>query len=120
MGSISFKDLAIKVGCVAGVDVAPTDLRRLLRLAIANNIFQEPEPGYVAHNRMSLLLIEDEGLANWVGMFTTDFMPSIAYTVAAMKKWPGSQEPNQTVWVHDSLEIPGTDTELGCEHCIQP
>lgn len=101
VGSISFKDLAVRVGRMAGVDVTATNLRRLLRLAIANNIFQEPEPGYVAHNRMSLLLREDEDLANWVGMFTTDFMPSIAYTVAAMKRWPGSQEPNQTVCLYD-------------------
>lgn len=96
-GSISYRDLACEVRRLAGVDVSSADLRRLLRLAMVNNIFDEPETGLVTHNRTSLLLLEDETLASWVGMFTTDLLPSVAYTVAAMKRWPGSQEPNQTV-----------------------
>ncbi|CAM1505847.1 Fc.00g114840.m01.CDS01 [Cosmosporella sp. VM-42] len=95
-GSISFQDLATEVHKSAGIDLAALDLRRLLRLAICNRLFCEPEPGFVAHNRTSLLLLEDENLASWVGMFTVDFGSPIAHTVEAMKKWPASQEPNET------------------------
>ncbi|KAF7563540.1 hypothetical protein G7046_g599 [Stylonectria norvegica] len=94
--SISYPDLAEELHRRVGFKFSATDLRRLLRLAISNRLFYEPKPGFVAHNRTSLLLLEDEALASWVGMFTVDFLSSIAYTVEAMKKWPASEEPNQT------------------------
>ncbi|KAK5996560.1 Chlorophenol O-methyltransferase [Cladobotryum mycophilum] len=93
---ISYEDLSVEVRRLAGTAVLPSDLRRLLRLAMANNIFQEPKAGFVAHNRTSLLLLEDESLASWVGMYTTDLLSPVASTVAAMRKWPESQEANQT------------------------
>ncbi|UKZ83049.1 hypothetical protein TrVFT333_010850 [Trichoderma virens FT-333] len=95
-GSISYGDLAVEIHRLSGTTIIPSDLRRLLRLAIANNIFQEPNIGSVAHNRASLLLLDDAALANWVAFFTMDMMAPIANTVAAMKKWPGSQETNET------------------------
>lgn len=67
-----------------------------MRLAIANSIFQEPKIGSVAHNRASLLLLEDESLASWTAFYTMDLLAPISQTVAAMKKWPGSQETNET------------------------
>lgn len=67
-----------------------------MRLAIANNIFHEPKIGSVAHNRASLLLLEDESLASWAAFYTMDLLAPISQTVAAMKMWPGSQETNQT------------------------
>lgn len=66
-------------------------------LAIVSNLFHEPYPGSVAHNRMSLLLLDDVPLANWVAFYTIDLLGPVANTVAAMKMWPGSQEANQTV-----------------------
>ncbi|EHK26879.1 uncharacterized protein TRIVIDRAFT_140059 [Trichoderma virens Gv29-8] len=95
-GSISYGDLAVEIHRLSGTTIIPSDLRRLLRLSIANNIFQEPNIGSVAHNRASLLLLDDAALANWVAFFTMDMMAPIANTVAAMKKWPGSQETNET------------------------
>lgn len=67
-----------------------------MRLAIANNIFHEPKIGSVAHNRASLLLLEDESLASWAAFYTMDLLAPISQTVTAMKTWPGSQETNQT------------------------
>lgn len=96
-GVISYEDLAAEVHDLTGTAIYPFDLRRLLRLAMTNNIFQEPQAGYVAHNRTSLLLLEDETLASWVAMYTSDLLVPVANTVAAMRKWPGSQEANQTV-----------------------
>lgn len=95
-GSISYEELAIKVHSLTGTTILPSDLRRLMRLAIANNIFQEPKIGSVTHNRASLLLLEDESLASWTAFYTMDLLAPISQTVAAMKTWPGSQETNQT------------------------
>ncbi|PON27705.1 O-methyltransferase [Trichoderma gamsii] len=95
-GSISYEELAIKVHDLTGTTILPSDLRRLMRLAIANNIFQEPKIGSVAHNRASLLLLEDESLASWTAFYTMDLLAPISQTVAAMKAWPGSQETNET------------------------
>lgn len=80
-----------------GMKLLTSDLRRILRLAISHNIFEEPQPEFIAHNRMSLLFLEDETILGWVGMFTTDLLLPIANTVPAMKRWPGSQESNETV-----------------------
>lgn len=96
-GMISYQDLAKEVKQISGVDVPYLDLRRLLRLAMVNSLFREPEPNHVAHSTTSLLLLDDEGIASWVAMYTTDFFQPIASTVPAMRKWPGSQEPNETV-----------------------
>ncbi|KAF3070324.1 O-methyltransferase gsfB [Trichoderma lentiforme] len=95
-GSITYEDLAVEVQRLSGTAILPLDLRRLLRLAITNNTFHEPKIGSVAHNRISLLLLDDTALANWAAFFTMDMMGPVANTVAAMKKWPGSQEANET------------------------
>ncbi|PNP55793.1 hypothetical protein THARTR1_04013 [Trichoderma harzianum] len=73
-GSITYEDLAVEVHRLSGTTVIPSDLRRLLRLAITNNMFHEPK----------------------IAFFTMDMMGPVANTVAAMKKWPGSQETNET------------------------
>ncbi|KAF8850350.1 S-adenosyl-L-methionine-dependent methyltransferase [Acephala macrosclerotiorum] len=89
-GSISYQDLAEKV------DVPMLNLRRLIRHAMTNRIFHEPQKGFVAHTRMSRLLLEDVPLNNWVGFMTNDLWLPIASVVQAMKKWPGSGESNET------------------------
>jgi hypothetical protein len=89
-GSISYQELADKV------DVPMLNLRRLIRHAMTNHIFHEPEKGLVAHTRTSRLLLEDEHLKNWVGFVTNDLWLPIAQVVKAMKKWPGSGESNET------------------------
>ncbi|KAL6803347.1 S-adenosyl-L-methionine-dependent methyltransferase [Trichoderma sp. SZMC 28013] len=96
LGSITYEDLAVEVHRLSSTTIMPSDLRRLLRLAITNNMFHEPKIGSVAHNRTSLLLLNDTALANWAAFFTMDMMGPVANTVAAMKKWPGSQEANET------------------------
>jgi hypothetical protein len=89
-GSISYQDLADKV------NVPMLNLRRLIRHAMTNHIFHEPEKGFVAHTRTSRLLLEDLPLTNWVGFMTEDLWLPIANVVKAMKKWPGSGESNET------------------------
>jgi hypothetical protein len=89
-GSISYQDLAEKV------DVPMLNLRRLIRHAMTNHIFYEPEKGFVAHTRTSRLLLENPQLNAWVGFMTNDLWLPIANVVNAMKKWPGSGESNET------------------------
>ena len=72
------------------------NLRRLIRHAMTNHIFHEPEKGFVAHTRTSRLLLEDELLINWVGFMMNDLWLPIAHVVKTMKKWPGSGESNET------------------------
>lgn len=72
---------------------------------MANNLFCEPELGHVAHNRTSLVMLEDENLANWVGLYTVDLFLPVGNTVPAMQKWPGSQELTETVCVEYPLTI---------------
>ncbi|OAA51549.1 O-methyltransferase, family 2 [Metarhizium rileyi] len=95
-GHISYDDLTGEVQRVSGFMIPASELRRLLRLAMANNLFCEPELGHVAHNRTSLVMLEDENLASWVGLYTVDLFLPVGNTVAAMQKWPGSQDLTET------------------------
>jgi hypothetical protein len=72
------------------------NLKRLVRHAITNHIFREPRKGFVAHTRTSRILAEDEQLQAWVGLTVEDIWHPMARTTDAMRKWPGSQEPNET------------------------
>lgn len=64
---------------------------------MTKRIFQEPRKGVVTHTAASRLLVEDEQTADWVGASTDDLWQAAAQTVNAMVKFPGSQEPNETV-----------------------
>lgn len=87
--SISYKDLSV----LCSVD--ESQLRRLVRHAMTHRIFQEPEKGQVAHTASSRLLAEDPRMDSWV-YFLTDYMwPATAYSVDAIQKWPGSEDPKE-------------------------
>lgn len=89
-GDISYVELSKKT------KVDPTNLRRLIRHAMTNFIFQEPRVGYVAHTSSSRLLAEDVQLQAWVGFFSEDLLGPVMKTVDAMDRWPDSQEPRNT------------------------
>ncbi|KAL2850242.1 O-methyltransferase-domain-containing protein [Aspergillus pseudoustus] len=42
-------------------------LKRILRHAMLNHLFTEPEPGYIAHSEASRILATDAGMASWLG-----------------------------------------------------
>ena len=54
------------------------DLKRLLRMAMTNHIFDEPRKGVVVHTAGSRLLAEDRELQDYVGMRTEDIFPAAA------------------------------------------
>jgi hypothetical protein len=93
---ISYEEVTKACQKLSGTYVPLWNMRRLIRHAITNRFFCEPELGYVAHNRASRLLLEDQTINAWVGLFTNDMWPGFANTVTAMNKWPGSEEPNHT------------------------
>lgn len=75
------------------------DVRRILRHAMTKHIFKEPRKGIVAHTAASRLLAEDPQILDWVATSTNELWQAASQTVNAMIKYPGSQEPNQTVWI---------------------
>lgn len=74
-----------------------SDVRQILRLAVLQNIFAESHPGLISHTAVSRLLVEDQPLSDWVASSTDDLWQAAAQTCNAMAKYPGSQEPTETV-----------------------
>lgn len=72
------------------------NLRRIIRHAMTNRIFVEPKKGFVAHNRSSRLILESPTMSSWVGFMCSDLGLPVANVVNAMRKWPGSEESNET------------------------
>ncbi|KAL4915048.1 hypothetical protein BDW62DRAFT_219692 [Aspergillus aurantiobrunneus] len=95
-GLISYEQVTRKCQELSGVDVPLFNLQRLIRHAITNRFFCEPNLGFITHTRASRLLLEDETINAWVGLFSNDMWPAFASTVTAMKTWPGSEEANET------------------------
>ncbi|KAI1874559.1 hypothetical protein JX265_004767 [Neoarthrinium moseri] len=89
-GETTFKQL----GIASGLNEA--QLRKFLRYAMAQRIFTEPRPGVVAHTAASRLLVEDQGLYNWLRFSTDDLWHAACRTGDALAQFPGSEEPNET------------------------
>lgn len=113
-GGTTFESLAVDCG------LKVVDMRRFLRVAIARHVFKEPRIGSISHTAASRLLVDDTGLEAWILNIAQEFWPSLARVsfssldrtslefgkgvlifvfqlVDATEKWPGSEEPNETV-----------------------
>jgi SAM-dependent methyltransferase len=88
-GQISFEDISKKSG------MSLTMARRLIRHGMSMRIFQEPEPGMVAHTKISKFLTIPE-INAWVQVGSRDGWAASTRIVDAMQKWPDSEEPNET------------------------
>lgn len=101
-----------QIGATIGLN--ESDTRRLLRHALVRDIFVEPRPGFIAHNAVSRLLAEDERMREWVAAMTDDLWPAATQVVNALAKYPGSDEPNQTVSISNCGKIgPSDSTDRG-------
>lgn len=89
-GSISYADLSQQCGLL----VDP--LRRILRQAMLNHLFTEPEPGYVAHSETSALFVTDPKFAAWLGHNYDEVFRSLSVLPEAIRKFPGREEPGNT------------------------
>jgi hypothetical protein len=70
-GAASYEELA----AATGLDVP--DIKRVLKRALLNHLFQEKD-GKVAHTSTSRVLKENESVANIVELFTEEVWPSFA------------------------------------------
>ncbi|KAI0470060.1 sterigmatocystin 8-O-methyltransferase [Xylariaceae sp. FL0804] len=88
-GQVSFGAIAEKTGWDQAL------VRRLLRHAISMRILSEPEPGMVAHTKISKFLAIPY-INSWVQFESKDTWPAIPMVADAMEKWPSSEEANET------------------------
>ncbi|KAJ4385388.1 hypothetical protein N0V93_009815 [Gnomoniopsis smithogilvyi] len=75
---------------------AESNVRKVVRAAIAQRIFEEPQPGVIKHSAASCLLAENPGIHDYVATVSNELWPAAAQTCNAWAKFPGSEEPNET------------------------
>lgn len=73
-------------------------LKRILRHAMTNRIFYEPESGLVAHTCVSALLVRSKSLNDWVGYTLEETYPSSAKLVEVHEKHGNSQKPSESAY----------------------
>ncbi|KAI1752670.1 sterigmatocystin 8-O-methyltransferase [Xylaria castorea] len=88
-GQASYEDIAQQTCLTEPI------LRRMLQVAMTMRMFYEPEPGMVAHTKVSRLLLDPQ-MNDWLGSQTEEAWPSALKTISALEKWPKSQEPNES------------------------
>ncbi|KAI8944399.1 putative O-methyltransferase [Xylaria longipes] len=109
-GEITYKDLAASVG------IQEAALCRILRLGIAHRVFQELQPGIIAHSAASKLIADDQAMADWVSSCVNEMWPSAEKVVDALAKWPLAEEPNQTGFSIANNTTNSFYTELAKDH----
>ena len=88
----SFAEMARK--CQLDEDV----VRRILRHATTNHIFDEVESGTIVHTAASRALAQVPLLQEWLQLACDDMWPATSRFVSAMVNWPASEEPSQTAF----------------------
>ncbi|KAI1448539.1 sterigmatocystin 8-O-methyltransferase [Annulohypoxylon stygium] len=88
-GRVSFGEIAKATGLDEPL------VRRLLRHAMARHIFYEPEPGMVAHTKMSKYFVEPS-MKDFLGFGAREGWPAATRMLDAIQKWPSSEETNHT------------------------
>lgn len=87
--SIAFAELAVRIGL-------PTlQISRIVRVLVTCHVFCEPAPGFVAHNTCSKLLL-DQHVHATVSYYTDESFRAASYLSATARKWPCTQERNET------------------------
>ncbi|QSZ37149.1 hypothetical protein DSL72_009243 [Monilinia vaccinii-corymbosi] len=89
-GTATFEEIAQKVG----LDVI--NVRRFMRHAMSNRIFQEVKPEVVSHTAASKMLAEDQSMMDWVGTWVEEGLQAADKTIEALTKYPSASEPTQT------------------------
>ncbi|KAI0415687.1 S-adenosyl-L-methionine-dependent methyltransferase [Xylaria grammica] len=84
-GGISLSELAEKVGLLED------KLARIVRYAITNFVFHEPEPNYIKHTPLSAALARDPAIATFFRFSVTDIAPIAVALPRALLKWPQTE-----------------------------
>lgn len=64
-------------------------LRRMLRYAMSQRLFYEPQPGWVTHTQASKLLAQDSKVRDYLVWRCRDIWPAATKTVQAIGKVKG-------------------------------
>ena len=96
------------------------DLSRFLRVAISRHVFCEPTKGTIAHTAASKLLINNPMVEAWIQNIAQEFWPAFTRTVEATERWPGSEEPNETVSITPSFHPANIRTESYTFYRVTP
>ncbi|KAI1123475.1 S-adenosyl-L-methionine-dependent methyltransferase [Nemania abortiva] len=80
----------------ASSGLTESNVRKLVRYAVAQKIFEEPRPGIITHSAASRLLAEDPAVHDYVAACSDDLWQAAAQTCNAMVKFPTSEEPFET------------------------
>ncbi|KAI1180010.1 S-adenosyl-L-methionine-dependent methyltransferase [Nemania sp. FL0916] len=89
-GETTFAEMAASSG------LAENDIRKLIRYAVTQRVFEEPRPGVITHSAASRLLAEDTAAHDYLATAANEFWPAATRTCDAMIQFPGSEEPTQT------------------------
>ena len=91
-GSISYGELASKL------NIRETVVRRFLQNAMVVGIFKEDPslPDQICHSADSATLATDTQLFEAIGLLLDEMLPSFISMEASLRKWPLSQETNQS------------------------
>ena len=82
---------------LAGTTNVPArTLRRVLRHAMAQRVFCEPQPGIVAHTKASKVLAENEHVRDYFATVCEQVWPAATRLADAIEKWPESDKRSQT------------------------
>ena len=65
-------------------------------MAIVHNFLSEPEPGMVAHNSISTLLVKDPSFMNWARWMTNYYVPAAYKFPEATQRWGQTYTKNET------------------------
>ena len=74
-------------------------LRRLLRHAMTQRIFCEPDADVVSHTQVSRLLVVNEAVRDYVGTVCQEVWPAATRIADAIEKWPGSRARDESGYV---------------------
>lgn len=77
---ISYRELAQRCG------LGESDLKRMVRSAIAHDIFCETRRDIVAHRALSKIVAQAPRLRQWTGWVVEDLWPASTRTIDAMIK----------------------------------
>lgn len=99
-GEISYQQLATKCG------LAENHCTRVLKLAMTQNVFRQPRPGYVAHTALSKMLLNPD-MSDMTGYILEESFFSAGRISETFEKYPGSEEKNTTTWnLGHNIDLP--------------
>ncbi|KAI1295724.1 S-adenosyl-L-methionine-dependent methyltransferase [Xylaria venustula] len=88
-GSIPLSSLATKSG------LSEDKLARIIRYAITNFVFREPQPNIIAHTALSAALARDPGFATYLRLCFVDLAQINVALPSALQRWPDSDSVTQ-------------------------